>query len=94
MVTRIGNGYRGWPEYAPYDGMIVTAAAGYIPQPLVDQLVSGGRMAIPVGEPFGPQNLVLVEKDQHGDVAVRNILRVAFVPMIDRSPAASAINDP
>jgi protein-L-isoaspartate(D-aspartate) O-methyltransferase len=90
IVTRTANGYQGWPEYAPYDGIIVTAAAAYIPQPLVDQLRPGGRMAIPVGEPFGLQDLVLVEKDRNGDVAGRTILGVAFVPMIDRSPEVGA----
>lgn len=93
IVTRTANGYQGWPEYAPYDGIIVTAAAAYIPQPLVDQLRPGGRMAIPVGEPFGSQDLVLVEKDQRGDVAIRTILGVAFVPMIDRSPEVGVISD-
>jgi protein-L-isoaspartate(D-aspartate) O-methyltransferase len=93
IVTRTANGYQGWPEYAPYDGIIVTAAAAYIPQPLVDQLRPGGRMAIPVGEPFGLQDLVLVEKDQRGDVAIRTILGVAFVPMIDRSPEVGVISD-
>ncbi len=93
VVTRTANGYQGWPEYAPYDGIIVTAAAAYIPQPLVDQLRPGGRMAIPVGEPFGLQDLVLVEKDQRGDVAIRTILGVAFVPMIDRSPEVGVISD-
>jgi len=93
IVTRTANGYQGWPEYAPYDGIIVTAAAAYIPQPLVDQLRPGGRMAIPVGEPFGLQDLVLVEKDQRGDVAIRTILGVAFVPMIDRSPEVGVFSD-
>jgi protein-L-isoaspartate(D-aspartate) O-methyltransferase len=60
---------------------------------LVDQLRPGGRMAIPVGEPFGSQDLVLVEKDQRGDVAIRTILGVAFVPMIDRSPEVGVISD-
>jgi len=93
VLTRTANGYQGWPEYAPYDGIIVTAAAAYIPQPLVDQLGPGGRMAIPIGEPFGSQDLVLVEKDRQGAVAIRTILGVAFVPMIDRSPEAGMLSD-
>jgi protein-L-isoaspartate(D-aspartate) O-methyltransferase len=93
IVTRTANGYQGWPEHAPYDGILVTAAARYIPQPLVDQLGPGGRMAIPVGEPFDSQDLVLVEKDQYGEVATRTILGVAFVPMIDRSPEAGMISN-
>lgn len=93
IVTRTANGYLGWPQQAPYDGILVTAAAGYIPPPLVEQLAPGGRMAIPIGAPFGLQDLVLVEKDQQGEVATRTILGVAFVPMIDRAPEAGRFSD-
>ena len=86
VVTRHANGYQGWPEHAPYDGILVTAAASHIPPALVEQLRPGGRMAIPVGEPYGSQNLVLVEKDATGRSASRAILGVAFVPLIDRPP--------
>ncbi len=75
-----GDGSRGWPEHAPYDGIIVTAAAEQIPQPLVDQLAPGARLVIPIGSPQMPQNLVLVEKDGHGGIHQRNVLPVAFVP--------------
>ncbi|MGB5603981.1 MAG: protein-L-isoaspartate(D-aspartate) O-methyltransferase, partial [Gammaproteobacteria bacterium] len=59
-----GNGYEGWPEHAPYDGIIVTAAASHIPRPLVEQLKPGGRLVIPVGRPHLYQELTLVEKDE------------------------------
>ena len=81
--TRIGNGYEGWPEHAPYDGIIVTAAAPYIPDALIDQLKTGGRLVIPVGQPFSGQQLVLLEKRPNGQNAMTKILDVAFVPLID-----------
>ena len=81
--TCIGNGYKGWPEYAPYDGIIITAAATHIPQDLVDQLKPEGRMVIPIGLPYSHQELMLLEKDEAGDTRVTSILGVAFVPMID-----------
>ncbi len=86
IETRIGNGYQGWLEHAPYDGIIVTAAATYIPEPLKEQLKPGGKMVIPVGLPLMHQELMLVEKDQEGEVNVSPILGVAFVPLVD-SPA-------
>ena len=82
--VRSGNGYEGWPEHAPYDGIIVTAAATHIPEALVDQLKPGGRLVIPVGEPHMRQELLLLTKDMQGHTDVRDILGVAFVPMIDR----------
>jgi protein-L-isoaspartate(D-aspartate) O-methyltransferase len=82
VETRHGDGYRGWPEHAPYDGIIVTAAAPYIPEPLTEQLKPGGRLVIPVGQHFGAQELLLVEKGAKGKVHTRNVLPVAFVPLI------------
>jgi protein-L-isoaspartate(D-aspartate) O-methyltransferase len=79
----VGNGYVGWPEHAPYDGIIVTAAASHIPPALVGQLKPGGRLVIPVGEPYGYQNLMLVEKVARDDVRTRTILGVAFVPLVE-----------
>lgn len=76
-----GDGYYGWPEHAPYDAIIVTAAAGHIPPPLVEQLKNGGRMIIPVGGAFMTQNLVLVTKDAEGNVSTRNMIPVIFVPL-------------
>ena len=87
VLTTTANGYLGWPEHAPFDGIIVTAAASHIPPALVEQLRPGGRMAIPVGEPYGLQELMLVEKDEAGRVEQHAVLGVAFVPLIDRSPA-------
>lgn len=84
--TLTGNGYQGWPEHAPYDGIIVTAAAGYIPPALIEQLRPGGRLVIPVGKPYGHQELLLVEKDFQGGIDTRHILAVAFVPMVDSEP--------
>jgi len=86
IQTRIGNGYEGWPEHAPYDGIIVTAAATHIPPALVEQLRPGGRLVIPVGQPYCHQDLMLVEKDATGEIHTRNFLGVAFVPMVDRKP--------
>ena len=76
-----GDGYYGWPEHAPFDAIIVTAAAGHIPPPLIGQLKRGGRMIIPVGGPFMIQNLVLVEKDNAGKITTRNLMSVRFVPL-------------
>jgi len=76
-----GDGYFGWPEYGPFDAIIITAAAGVIPPPLVDQLKPGGRMILPLGSPFGAQTLVLVTKDAEGRVHTRRLLSVRFVPM-------------
>jgi len=84
---RIGNGYAGWPEHAPYDAIIVTAAAPEVPPALIDQLKPGGRLVIPVGWEYMPQELMLIEKDAHNAVHSRGILGVAFVPLQDSEPA-------
>ncbi|MCB1876431.1 MAG: protein-L-isoaspartate(D-aspartate) O-methyltransferase [Chromatiales bacterium] len=81
VQVRIGDGYLGWPEAAPFDAIIVTAAGDHIPPPLVQQLKPGGRMIIPVGGRFFAQDLVLVEKEADGSLNTRNILPVAFVPL-------------
>ncbi|MDW8343009.1 MAG: protein-L-isoaspartate(D-aspartate) O-methyltransferase [Verrucomicrobiae bacterium] len=80
VAVKFGDGYFGWPEHAPFDGIIVTAAADHVPPPLIEQLKPGGRMVIPLGSPFQQQWLVLVEKDEAGTVRSRNVLPVAFVP--------------
>lgn len=82
--TRIGDGYAGWIEEAPFDAIIVTAAAPYVPQPLMDQLKNGGRMVIPLGEPQGAQSLFLIEKDARGAITRRKVLDVRFVPLTRR----------
>ena len=81
VEVKEGDGYHGWPEKAPFDAIIVTAAAGHIPPPLIRQLKNGGRMVIPVGGFFMVQNLVLVSKDPKGEITTRNLLPVRFVPL-------------
>jgi protein-L-isoaspartate(D-aspartate) O-methyltransferase len=76
-----GNGYNGWPEHAPYDGIIVTAAASHIPKPLVEQLKPDSRMVIPLGRPHFYQELTLVTKDKDGELNIKDVLGVAFVPL-------------
>ena len=78
--VKLSDGYYGWEEAAPFDGIIVTAAVSQIPPPLIQQLNPGGRMIVPIGEPFFVQHLTLVEKDQQSNINTRNILPVAFVP--------------
>lgn len=81
VTTRVADGYHGWPDEAPFDAVIVTAAASHIPPPLVQQLKPGGVMVIPVGGPFTVQQLTLVEKDHEGRVSTRQVLPVVFVPL-------------
>jgi len=80
VETRIADGYHGWPDCGPFDGIVVTAAADHVPPPLVDQLKPGGRMVIPVGGMFATQHLTLVEKTAAGEVLTRQLLPVRFVP--------------
>jgi protein-L-isoaspartate(D-aspartate) O-methyltransferase len=81
VVARAGDGYAGWAEHAPFDAIIVTAAAAELPQPLVDQLKPGGRMVIPVGGTYDIQHLLVVEKGAGGETSVRTMLPVRFVPL-------------
>jgi protein-L-isoaspartate(D-aspartate) O-methyltransferase len=81
IVARTGDGYHGWPEHAPFDAIMVTAAGKDIPQPLIDQLKPGGRLVIPVGSQIGTQTLIVVEKKPDGAIAKRSILGVRFVPL-------------
>ncbi|HXV85869.1 MAG TPA: protein-L-isoaspartate(D-aspartate) O-methyltransferase [Gemmatimonadales bacterium] len=80
--ARQGDGHFGWPEAAPFDAIVVTAAAGYVPPDLIAQLKPGGRMVIPVGSVYGVQNLILVEKAASGAVSSRTLLPVRFVPLL------------
>ena len=80
VALRVGDGALGWPEHAPYDGIIVTAAAAAVPPALITQLRPGGRMVIPLGQPHDSQMLTLVRKDTDDVVTRRDILPVAFVP--------------
>ncbi|MBK6285644.1 MAG: protein-L-isoaspartate(D-aspartate) O-methyltransferase [Draconibacterium sp.] len=81
IFSKIGDGYKGWPENAPFDAIIVTCSPSHIPQPLKEQLAEGGRMIIPIGS-YPSQSLVLLEK-QKGKIKQKKILPVRFVPMID-----------
>ena len=85
VVCHLGDGYRGWPEAAPYDGIIVTAAAPFIPSALLDQLKPGRKLVIPLGEPYSHQELMVVEKSLAGEVTEQLILGVAFVPLVSGS---------
>ncbi len=83
VEVRLGDGHAGWPEQAPFDGILVTAAAARIPPTLIEQLKPGGRLVIPVGLPYRTQHLQLVCKDAWGDIDIRNLLTVAFVPLVE-----------
>jgi len=81
ITTMLGDGYYGWKEHAPFDAIIVTAAASHVPPPLIEQLKPGGRMVIPVGERFMTQTLLLLEKTEKGEVITRQYGAVRFVPL-------------
>jgi protein-L-isoaspartate(D-aspartate) O-methyltransferase len=80
VAVRIGDGYNGWPDAAPFDSIIVTAAPAEIPKPLIDQLKPGGRMVIPAGGAYGSQYLLMVDKQPDGSITTRRTLPVRFVP--------------
>jgi protein-L-isoaspartate(D-aspartate) O-methyltransferase len=86
ITVRVGDGYSGWPDAAPFDGIIVTAAATHIPPPLLEQLKPSGRMVIPVGPPFGMQHLTVVERGADGRARTRQLFPVKFVPLTGRHP--------
>ena len=81
VTVRIGDGYCGWPEHAPFDIIIVTAAPEHVPQPLIDQLKPGGRLIVPIGPRFTVQQLQLIEKDANAAITTRNVSPVMFVPL-------------
>jgi protein-L-isoaspartate(D-aspartate) O-methyltransferase len=81
VQVKNGDGYMGWPEHAPFDAIIVTAAATHVPQPLLDQIKPGGRMVIPVGEYGSTQQLLLIRKSHDGELHHKNVLPVSFVPL-------------
>ena len=83
--TKAADGFYGWPDHAPFDAIIITAAASFIPPPLIEQLKPSGRMIIPLGSPYGVQTLVLVTKNTAGRVTTKRLLPVRFVPMLGRA---------
>ncbi len=95
VEVKATDGYSGWGEHAPFDGIIVTAAAPHVSPYLVEQLKPGGRLVIPVGPPHGRQELQVISKDEAGEVTSRDVLPVAFVPLTrgrhsaDTTPADS-----
>jgi len=82
VYVKLGDGYFGWEDEAPFDAIIVTAAADHIPPPLIEQLKPGGRLIIPLGSPFSVQQLVLVLKDLEGKVTEEPLIAVRFVPLL------------
>ena len=85
VIARTGDGYQGWVEHAPFDGIMVTAAPREVPQPLIDQIRPGGRLVVPVGGQALGQSLLLIEKQPDGKIVRRNVLAVRFVPLTDES---------
>jgi len=81
VFVRAGDGFFGWPEHAPFDVIIGTAAAGRVPEPLIEQLKPTGRMILPVGGPRDFQYLVLITKDEKGNLVEKKVMPVRFVPM-------------
>lgn len=80
VEVKNGDGYYGWPEYAPFDAIIVTAAAGHVPPPLIEQLAPGGRIIIPIGGVYQIQQLTLLEKSSEGEISSNQLMAVRFVP--------------
>ncbi len=87
VEVRVGDGYYGWPEKGPFDCIVVTAAANHVPPPLIEQLKPGGRLVVPIGNPFQTQRLMLVTKGSKGprDIRVQDIMPVRFVPLVSGS---------
>ena len=93
IEIRTGNGHYGWPEHAPYDAILVTAAAERSPAALIAQLKPGGKLVIPIGGYLGGQSLMLLSKDARGLIDTRNVLPVMFVPLV-AEPAVSGRGEP
>lgn len=92
VTVRVGDGWQGWPEEAPFDAIVVTAAPEIVPAPLLDQLRPGGRLVIPVGEMTGVQSLQVITRDAAGNLETRDVLPVGFVPFT--GPGAEAERTP
>lgn len=84
VTTKLDDGYYGWEEHAPFEAIVVTAAASHVPPPLIRQLKRGGRMVIPVGGRFAIQQLLLIEKTEDDEIVTRQIAAVRFVPLTGR----------
>jgi len=84
VEVNCANGYQGWPEHAPYDGIIVTAAAPFVPQALLEELKPGGRLVIPIGQAYFTQELIVIKKQMDSSITSQNIMGVIFVPMVDK----------
>ena len=84
VTVRSGDGYLGWPDEAPFDIILVTAAPEEVPPALVAQLKAGGRMVVPVGRVWDVQDLQLIEKDASGRITTRSVIPVRFVPMVKK----------
>lgn len=82
VTVKAGDGYVGWAEHQPFDGIIVTAAPDHVPQPLIDQLKSGGRLVLPVGPIWSTQKLTLLTKREDGGVDKEIVMAVGFVPLV------------
>ena len=87
VSVSIGDGYQGWPEFAPFDAILVTAAPEAVPEPLIMQLKPGGRLVIPVGPENEVQSLQVLEKTEDGQMHVTHVLPVRFVPFLDEDSA-------
>lgn len=87
------DGYGGWQEYSPYDGIVVAAATPIIPSALVRQLKPGGTLVLPLGSPHFNQELVTVKKSLQGELSTRYVLPVSFVPMVGKSEMAESLNE-
>lgn len=93
VAVRKDNGYFGWQEHAPFEGIIVTAAAPHIPLPLINQLREGAKLVIPVGLPYDYQELIVVEKKANDEIDIRAILGVSFVPLVGECGTETAHKD-
>lgn len=82
VTVHAGDGYNGWPEHAPFDRIIVTAAPDHVPDPLIEQLETGGRLVVPVGRPGWTQRLLVVVKQPDGEITKNEVMAVGFVPLI------------
>ena len=80
VSVKVGDGYHGWPECGPFDAMIVTAALGHVPPPLIEQLKVGGRLVMPLGPAEAPQQLTVIEKIAPSETRMRSVIPVHFVP--------------